>query len=324
MKKKIVILSLAALLVMAALIIFLVATAGTTVSLMTRHRIVLQDGYGITTQLEYGEKGRLESYSVTTKGYDGTREKTSITYTYENGRIGEAEIKWDGGKLTLDYGYSSKGILEEIRGKGKGYTVEAECDSDGLIEEITCTCEGEEMVLIYDYDRDDRLEEMELLRDGVRREKRSYENGYMVEQTLYDYRGDWAYLMEYEYDEMGRQTYFHSRASSGSESEQTMTYDEYGRLIEIVDVKDGEELSYDAEWDGNTVILEREDGNLTYERVYNEQNQETKAELREPGRLLQKFTWDYAEMKVPRDYQKPNNQDPIWMLEVLTWISDKN
>lgn len=296
-----------------------------------------------TYNWEYDEEGNLLRYERVndyTKEYEKQWNMEDVVleiqYAYEDGRIIAAELSNGDESIELEYVYNDEGLLEEIVGEIDDGNLEAECNSDGLIESIVLYDEDGEPGMEYEFAYHDNgiiaeREQVYNLND-IRIVTSFNEDGKLTEQTNY-YSGEKAYHAEIEYDDWGnmtRQVNYDANGDVSSSMELEYTYDKNGKLTGLTIIAgnddDEAEIECEVEYDGLEMIITLVDIDGSYNGtdelpddtyilvVYDEAGNMLEQTIYADDEVQQQTTWEYMEVKVPKDYREPSINDPLWFM----------
>ncbi len=319
---------------------------------------VTESSYGQinTSRREYDDDGRLISIRYITE-YDedyeyGTDSLRELSYEYDkDGNLESAklEIARDGEDpdiIKVEYSYK-KGVLDDIEVDHYNDDMEYDIDftNDGKIKQITILRDDEEyMVYSYRYHDNGQLKtaEVEYLSWDQTNKSTYDELGRQIEYS-YSYNGELIYKSETEYMD---DTTIPSKtvtinyedgeeyARSTTRIETVIKNKKITELsITVENVEDGEKakvtLSGDVEWDGLEGTWEPKIKGDLEEMGYNDEALEMEFEMDKDGNVgryeiimdgetVQSTETEYIAIKVPRNYEHPNANDPIYVV----WLSN--
>ena len=287
------------------------------------------------SEYAYDEDGHLieYSYSAEYKGwYADYLDDFSYTYSYEyeDGRIVAAEYDAGDESFDLEYIYDKDGNLEAV-------------ESDDFEGEVTCDDKGRIVEMEFDGDREVSMEcsyhdngilaEMDYTRGNYRYVYVYDENGRTLEYNSYS-NGEKSTSRTYEYNEDGKiveedYKYYYNGNLNNAEVE-TWEYDKKGNLIAYTSKRSdskGQKLTMECEvitdedtkewvitklsgdkgaFPSITDYLEK--GDTYQEETYDEHGNCIERVIY--GESENEITYEYMELKVPKNYLKPFATDP--------------
>lgn len=207
------------------------------------------NGYSNSNSWEYefDDDGNLESYTyVQTNGYEDQESYTSeITLEVEydeKGRIESIVMDSNGEEVEFVYSYDGDELVEiEYESEEVTYTMEATCE-DGLITQLDFESpSGENAIMTFEYDDNGMLTKYHLEVEASEVIKEFDENGRLV-YTAQTHNGEQIQEVIYEYDEHDNLIHSsHDYQTYHWEETRDITYDDDGR-IESMEIS--QEMTY--------------------------------------------------------------------------------